>query len=191
MPGIGFLFTALGFVRKAAQAAFDFIREKPALATIIALCVVLAAVWHIKSGQVDDANRRADKWHTAWTAMDTAQKEAMRLAIAEKAAKETAANDITKGANDARSITQVANARAGDAYRAANQCVRFTPAEGGRVNADLPRPDSVAGQPASKADDAELVGVTVPSFNACTVNSTDLLNAYAWGQDMVAAGLAR
>lgn len=47
-----------GFVRKAAQAAFDFIREKPALAAIIALCVLSAWLWRGWSGE--EAGRKAD-----------------------------------------------------------------------------------------------------------------------------------
>ncbi len=187
MPGIGFLFSALGFVRRAAQALFGMIRHYPLQAALIASLALSAWFWHGRSTARDErdaARHQVVLWKDA-------NAKATLWAKAEAARKDRLASDITKGANDARSIIQTAGVRAGDDYRRANQCVRFTPAKGGGQRPDLPRPVPVAGQPESEGENAELVGVTTASFNACTVNSLDLANAQSWAADMVAKGLAK
>lgn len=88
MPVLGFLLSAFGFVRKAARAALDFVREKPALAAIIALVALSGWLWWGKSNALDQrdaaiAGRAEDR--KAYTA---AQVEARRLALAAKAATE-------------------------------------------------------------------------------------------------------
>ncbi len=177
----------LGAVRKGLAALWALAVKYPALAALVASLCLSAWLWR----GWNHAETRADKWQTAWTAMDDANKKATAWAKAEKRAKETAATDIKESANDRRKTVQAAGARAGDDYRARNQCVRVTPAQGGGVNADLPRPDSSAGQPEGQGGNAELVAVDPASFNACTVNSLDLANAQAWAADMVAKGLAK
>ncbi len=186
MPGIGFLLSAFGFVRKAAQSAFDLIRRYPALAAIIALCVALAVVWHGKGkalDQRDAALEQVAKWKTANDA-------ATQRALAEKRAKETAANDITKGANDVRSTAKAAGTRAGTDYKLANQCLRVPAAEGDRQRTDLRGSDPLAGQFAP-APGVALVAVTPGDFDKCTSAALDLDNAFEWGQKLVAAGLAK
>lgn len=196
--GIGGIGAALFLIPGAAEnalralgAALGVIRDNPWQCAVLALLLACGGIWHVKGGQVERANRRADVQAALVAKWKAANEAATQWALAEKRAKETAANDIKDRANVSREIAQAAGARAGADYRRSNQCVRFTPAEGRGLNPDLPRPDSVAGQFAPQAGNAELVGITVPSFNVCTVNSIDFDNAYEWGQKLVKAGLAR
>ena len=185
MPGLGFLLGAFGFVKRAAQGAFTLATRYPWQAVLIVAVLALGWTWHGKSkaiGQRDAARAQVVLWKDA-------NAKATAWAKAEAARKDQLAETAKDNANDSRKTAQAAGARAGDDYASRNRCVRAADSRG--VNPDLPRSDSVAGQPAPEARDAELVGVTRPDFNACTVNSTDLDNAYAWGQKMIAAGLAR
>lgn len=182
MFALGLLVTA----RRALASVAGFAKANP-LAALLALSVALTAwFWHGKQNET----RRADKWHAAWTAMDTAQKAATAYAKADAARKDALANDIKDDANDSRKVAQAAGARAGNDYATRNRCVRITPASSG-VNADLSGADSVAGQPAPEASAVDLVGVTRPDFNACTVNTLDLANAVQWADDMRVKGLAK
>ena len=154
---------------------------------VVVAIALLGALWargnHYR-GQRDDAREQVAKWKAA-------NEAATLWAIAEKAAKETAATTGKDIANDNRRTVQAAAASAGADHRRANRCVLHNPAKGRFERTDLPRPDSAPGQFAPEAGNAELVAVDPASFNACTVNSADLNNAYEWGQDLVAKGLAR
>ena len=179
------LLGALGFVRRAAQGAFALATRYPWQAALIVALLACGWTWHGKSKAIDqrdaaraqvalwkDANAKATKW-----------------AKAEAARKDQLAVTAKDNANDSRKTAQAAGARAGDDYASRNRCVRAADSRG--VNPDLPRPDTVAGQPEAASDDAQLVGVTRPDFNACTVNSLDLANAQDWAADMVVRGLAK
>ena len=136
------------------------------------------------------ADERAAKWEAATLAWKDANAKATRWAKAEAKRKDDLATTAKDTANDNRRTVQAAAASAGADYAARNRCVLHNPAKGRFERTDLPRPDSAPGQPADEADDAR-VAVDNASFNACTVNSADLLNAYEWGQDLVAKGLAK
>ena len=192
--GIGGFGAALIFIPgfaanalRALGAALDVVRRSPWQCAVLALVLASAWLWRgwdRADGRTAAALEQVAKWKAA-------NEAATQWALAEKRAKETAANDIKDNANDRRKDAQTAGARAGADYRRANQCVRVTPAEGGGLNPDLPRPDSVAGQSARPEPDAELVAVRTPDFNTCTSAVIDLGNARDWAADMVAKGLAK
>ena len=176
---------------EALSGAFAWARHNPALAAIIALSIALAGVWWVKSGQVEDANRRADKWHTAWTAMDTAQRVAMKLALAEKAAKEAAATQSKDNANAALKPSLVSGMAANDRYAVSNRCVRVGPDPSRRQHADLSGAIPVAGQPQGGGGE-DAVAISERDLVVCTANTLRLDNAVnVWAADMVARGLAK
>ena len=152
-----FMGGALKRLWEAMTGALKLALRHPWQAAIIALCVALAGVWWVKSGQVEDANRRADKWHTAWGAMDTAQKEAMRLAVAEKAAKEAQSRTDAERITREHSTLVADNRSAADRFIAANrlrsqggQCrtgqASSAPGpDGAQVHSDLPADAVVVG----------------------------------------------
>ena len=184
---LGFALSALGFVKRAMQAAFAAAMRYPWQAALIA--ALLACAWFAwGKGKAIDQRDAAREQVALWK---DANAKATAWALAEKAAKEAAANDITKGANDARSIAKAAGARAGDDYASRNRCLRVTAPESRGERPDMSGAVSVAGQPESAPGNAELVGVSRPDFNACTAAALDLDNAAQWAADMVAKGLAR
>lgn len=188
--GIGGVGAALFFIPgllpraiEAAGALLGVVRRNPWQCAVLALVLACGLLWRGWDHQVEGLERQVTAWKDA-------QAKAVAWALAEKRAKETAANDITKGANDARSISHTAGNRAGADYKLANQCLRVTPAKGDRQRTDLSRPDPAAGQP-SPAPGVALVAVTPGNFDKCTNAALDLDNAWAWGQKLVKAGLAK
>ncbi len=177
-----------GAARRALSALWGLARKYPALAAIVALCVLSAWLWW--------GWNRADRRTAAAWAVVAEYKEATAKATAwakaEKLAKETAAKDITKGANDVFKPTMAAGQAATDRHFAANRCVRFTPAKGGGERPDLSGSDPLARQPERSGGDAELAAIDRPDINACTAAALRLDNAVnVWAADMRAKGLAR
>ena len=167
MPGLGFLFGALGWLRKAFSAALVIATRYPLQCALVASLLALAAVWHIKGGQVDAANKRADKWHTAWTAMDTAQRAAMKLALAEKARRETQSRTDAERITREHSTLVADNRSAADRFIAANRLR----SEGGQCRAS-------AANPAPGVDGAE-VHSDLPA-DAVVVGASDVHSCSDW-----------
>lgn len=182
------LLGALGAVRKAAQAAWGIATRYPWQAALLVALLACGWLWM-------GWNKADRKTAAAWAVVaeyKEANAKATAWALAEKRAKETAATDIKESANAVLKTSLVAGQAATDRFFADNRCVRFTPAKGGGERADMPRPDSVAGQPERAGGDAELAAIDKPDLNACTTAALRLDNAVnVWAADMVAKGLAK
>ena len=115
------LLSALGFVRKALQAAFAMAMRYPREVAIMLLLVAAAWLWHGKSAANDRADACAAGRATERASYIAAGKEAERLARAAKAAQEAKYTQLAKDADHAYE-TDLANARtAADRYIASHR----------------------------------------------------------------------
>lgn len=186
--GAAALFFIPGLLPRAIEAAgalLGVVRRNPWQAALIVAVLALGWTWHGKSkaiGQRDAARAQVALWKdanakaTAWAKAEAARKDQLA---------ETAKDNANAALKPSLAAGQAATARYADSHR----CLRAADSRG--VNADLPRPVPVAGQP-SRDGGPDDVAVTRRDLDICTANTLRLDNAVnVWAAEMVARGLAK
>lgn len=180
---LGLLFSALGLLKRLIEGAVDLIRRYPLQAALIA---ALALSWHLWSGR---EHARADlRKERVARQIDrdsyiAAQREAQRLAEAQRAANQ-ATFHRRKETADAKQDIAVAD----DLGRAREWMRQHQAPSCPGSRAPASGQGGVAGGP----DGANRPAVVVPApdIETCTSNTRRLMIAQEWAMGLVADGLA-
>jgi len=110
----------------------------------------------------------------------TAAAQAEARAISEKLAADAANADRERTSNAALDAALDRNRALADAYRLRNRATPGTAADSAPGGANLSGPADAAPGDNGPRDHADLVTITPRDFEACTVNTTRLVEARAW-----------
>ena len=173
------LLSALGFVRKALQAAFSAVMRYPREAAIVLLLVASAWLWWGKGNANDRADACAAGRAAERASYVAAGKEAERLARAAKAAQEAKYTQLAKDADHGYE-TALVDARAATADYIARNRVRAQ-AAGDSRGATVAAAQGGGAESGERPSEAtELVAVQANDVNVCTDNTLRLEAVREW-----------
>ena len=173
------LLSALGFVRKALQAAFAMAMRYPREVAIVLLLVAAAWLWHGKSAATDRANACSAGRAAERASYIAAGKEAERLARAAKAAQEAKYTQLAKDADHGYETALVDAHTAADRYIASHRVRAQTAGDSrGATVASTQGGGAESGE--RPGAQAELVAVQADDVNICTDNTLRLEAVRTW-----------
>lgn len=178
------LLGALGWLRKAVGALLALVVRYPWQVALVASLCLSVCIWHAKH----HAEAQRDQWHRAHDLRVQLEERAEAEQRTMNAAHVAKAKEAAEHADDTHEVQTDRNRLAARAWTDAN---RVRPGACSTSNGNPAPADRSAGVPEEAAPGSDLVAIPSSDMNVMADNLSYAQACYAYGQELVAKGVAR